>query len=228
MLYTISLYFLLFMLYSFIGWLMEVFVFLIQERKFINRGFFIGPYCPIYGVCSVLMILTFGRYVGTPIAMFVMACVLCTVIEYLTSVIMEKLFNTRWWDYSNVPFNVNGRVCLHNSVLFGLLGVALIYLVNPFFTWILDKWPHGLLIGFSMSLLLLFVIDNIISFNIISKVKETTTSIFKDSTEEITEKVMERVTEKAKEILRKGSFLQRRLLDAFPDYKAIWKKIKKK
>lgn len=219
MLYTILLYFVLFVIYAFIGWIMEVVLFLIKDRKFVNRGFLIGPYCPIYGVCAVLMILTFGRYFSTPIALFVMAAVICTIFEYITSVIMEKIFDARWWDYSNEPFNLNGRVCLHNSIAFGLLGVLLLYWINPFIENLLRQIPQDFLIVISAAILILFVIDIITSFNIISKVKTTTSMVLKDNTEEITEKV--------KEILSKNT-MTKRLLDAFPDLKAIWQKQKEK
>lgn len=220
MINTFLYYFLLFMIYSFVGWLMEVFVFLVQEKKFINRGFLIGPYCPIYGFCSVLMILTFGKYISTPIALFIMAAFICTFFEYITSYIMEKLFHTRWWDYSNVSFNINGRVCLHNSILFGLLGVALLYIVNPNLEICLALIPSNVLSVISASLLAVFIADNITSFNIISRVKATTNLVLKDSTEEITEKV--------KEILRNRSALTRRLVNAFPDLKTIWVKQKER
>lgn len=217
---TFLYYFLLFIIYSFCGWLMEVLVFIIQEKKFINRGFLIGPYCPIYGFCSVLMVLTFGNYLSTPFALFVMAAVVCTFFEYITSYIMEKIFHARWWDYSNVPFNINGRVCLHNSVLFGLLGTILLYAVNPAFEAIISQLPQSTSIWLSSILLVIFIADNITSFNIISKVKATTNLVLKDSTEEITEKV--------KEILSNHSIWSKRLIDAFPDLKAIIRKEKEK
>ena len=218
MLHTILFYFLLFIIYSFSGWVMEVIVFLFAEKKFINRGFLIGPYCPIYGFCSVLMVLTFGKYTEIPIALFIMAAVLCTVVEYLTSYIMEKLFNTRWWDYSDLTFNVNGRVCLKNSVLFGLLGCFLIYVANPFLSGLLLQIPENVLDAISLAILALFIADNITSFNIISRVKNTGLTLLKDSTEEITEKV--------KEALLKKSYFNRRLLRAFPNLKTILKKHK--
>lgn len=220
MIHTILFYFLLFIIYSFVGWVMEVIVFFFLEKKFINRGFLIGPYCPIYGVCSILMVLTFSPYTQVPFALFIMAAVLCTVVEYLTSYVMEKLFNTRWWDYSDLTFNVNGRVCLKNSVLFGLLGCFLIYFANPFLSTLISQMPENVLNAISLALLALFVADNITSFNIISRVKDTSLSVLKDSTEEITEKV--------KEILRKKSFLNRRLLNAFPNLKTILRKRKAK
>lgn len=216
MLYTFGIYFALFMIYAVAGWIMEVTLFLCQEKKFINRGFLIGPYCPIYGVCCLLMIATFQQYSHSPLTLFVMAAVLCTVVEYLTSVVMEKLFDTRWWDYSQVPFNINGRVCLHNSVIFGVLGFILVYSVNPILEQALRSIPSDILLGFSLASFVLFLADNITSFNLMARMKWTAHSIVnKESTEEITEKL--------KEFLRNKSIFSRRLLYAFPDFRSLIK-----
>ena len=120
------------MLYSFFGWLLEVIVTFIKSKKIVNRGFLIGPYCPIYGKGALLIVLLLKKYENDIIALFVMAVVVCSIIEYITSYVLEKLFNTRWWDYSNIKFNINGRVCLQNLVAFGIFGVLLLKYVNPF------------------------------------------------------------------------------------------------
>ena len=98
-------YFLLFIIYAFLGWVMEVTAKLIQYKRFINRGFLVGPYCPIYGFGAVLITILLERYLYDPVILFVMAIVTCATLEYLTSWIMEKLFKARWWDYSNRKFN---------------------------------------------------------------------------------------------------------------------------
>ena len=77
-----------------------------------NRGFLIGPCCPIYGCGCLLFILILPKYLDDPIVLFILAATICSVLEYITSWIMEKLFNTRWWDYSKRRFNLDGRVCL--------------------------------------------------------------------------------------------------------------------
>lgn len=89
---------------------MEVVCKLIQFRRFINRGFLIGPYCPIYGFGSVLIGLLLSRYAGEPLVVFILAMVVCGTLEYVTSYLMEKLFHARWWDYSDKRFNLNGRI----------------------------------------------------------------------------------------------------------------------
>ncbi len=219
--YNFFYYFLLFFIYSFLGWLMESIAVGIEKRKFINRGFLIGPYCPIYGFSSVMMILFLGKYQSDPFVLFIMTAFICTFLEYITSFFMEKLFKARWWDYSHKTFNINGRVCLQNSLIFGILGCLLIIFVNPFVTRVLSDVPHNILVIFSSFLLVVFIVDNILSFNIISKFKTTASTIIrKDSTEEISEKI--------REILKKKSVLSRRLVNAFPDVKAMLPELKAK
>ena len=94
-------YFLVFIFYSFLGWLMEVILTYSSDKKFVNRGFLIGPYCPIYGWGVLLIMFILKRYLDRPIGLFCMAVIICSVLEYLTSYLMEKLFKARWWDYSN-------------------------------------------------------------------------------------------------------------------------------
>ena len=131
MLYTVETYLLLFFIYSIGGWLMEVIGKLIEKRKFVNRGFLIGPYCPIYGHGAILITILLQKYIDDPIALFIMGVVVCSILEYLTSYFMEKIFHARWWDYSRYKFNINGRICLLYSVFWGLLGILWIKKLYP-------------------------------------------------------------------------------------------------
>lgn len=220
MIYSFLFYFLLFIIYSILGWLMEVISIGLEKKKFINRGFLIGPYCPIYGFSSIIMILLFSQYRDDPLVLFILATVVCTFFEYITSFFMEKLFKARWWDYSHQSFNINGRVCLKNSAIFGILGCLLITVINPFVSGILLSISNNLLIYVGSVLLIAFLVDNIVSFNIISKFTSTASTVVKDNTEEITEKI--------KEILQNKSRLNRRLVNAFPDVKAKYQEQKRK
>ena len=141
-----SLYFMLFLIYSIIGWFIEVCNSLVVEKKFVNRGFMLGPYCPIYGLSSIIMILYLNQYKDNIITVFLLAVFVCSIMEYIVSYLMEKLFNARWWDYSDRKFNINGRICLTNALLFGLLCVFLIYIINPFLTILLLKIKNVFLI----------------------------------------------------------------------------------
>ena len=115
---------------------------LIEKKKFINRGFLIGPYCPIYGTGAILITFLLKKYVPDPFALFVMAILVCGTLEYLTSYVMEKIYHARWWDYSQRKFNINGRVCLNTIIPFGLLGMFIMYVSNPFLIGKIEALPE--------------------------------------------------------------------------------------
>ena len=123
--YDIKLYFLLFVIYSLLGWALEVIGKLIECRKFIHRGFLIVPYCPIYGCGALLITFLLKKYANDWIILFTMAIVICGSLEYITSYIMEKIFKARWWDYRHRKLNINGRVCLFTISPFGILGLLI-------------------------------------------------------------------------------------------------------
>ena len=228
MLQVVETYLLLFFIYSCLGWIMEVVGKLIEKKRFINRGFLIGPYCPIYGHGAILITLLLQKYIDDPIALFIMGVVICSILEYLTSYFMEKIFHARWWDYSRYKFNINGRICLKTMIPFGLLGLFIMYASNPFFFSIIENIPENILSIICIVFTSIFIIDNIVSFNIISNVNVTSKKI-KDNTEEITEEIAEEITEKVKKILEKKSALYRRLVHAFPEMKMkIKEKIQRK
>lgn len=204
-------YFLLFIIYSFLGWVFEVIVVAISTKKFSNRGFLIGPICPIYGVATTLMTILLYKYKNDYIVLFCMSFLICTFIEYFTSFIMEKLFKTRWWDYSHKKFNLNGRVCLQNSILFGIFGMVVIVCINNFFLHYINLLPFKILSCFSILLLIIIVIDFFISFNIMNKIKVITNNIRKDNTPEINERI--------RGFIRDKSILYKRILRAFPNFK---------
>lgn len=129
--YSISSYILIFFSISFIGWLWEVFLQLVQNGTFVNRGILLGPWLPIYGSGAVLMLFLLKPLSNKPMILFPSAIVVCGVLEYATSWALEKLFNASWWDYSNVFFNINGRVCLEGLLFFAVGGFLIIYFVAP-------------------------------------------------------------------------------------------------
>ncbi len=212
--------FLLFLIYSFIGWIIDTCDILYKDKKLVNRGFMIGPVCPIYGVGALLMIHFLEKYISSPLALFVLATVLFMTLEYLTSYFMEKLFNARWWDYSDRKFNLNGRICLETTIPFGLAGMLIMYVVNPLFTGILAKIPHNIVLILGIILFVLFAIDYIVSLFVIGKIKNIDFSNFKDDTEEVNKKV--------REYLINLSPLTRRLMESFPNVRIKIKHIKEK
>ena len=153
--YVFFKYFLAFMLYSFLGWCMEVILGLIENKKFVNRGFLIGPYCPIYGYGMLLIVFLLKNYTDSPLVLFILAMVICMVLEYLTSYFMELIFKARWWDYSNKKFNINGRICLETAIPFGVGGSVIMYLVHPFVMSIVDKFSNTVILILGIILLVI-------------------------------------------------------------------------
>ena len=213
--YSISIYFLYFIILAIIGWIMEVTLQLVQKHKFSNRGFLIGPYCPIYGCGGVLITLTLSNLANHPVALFSTAILICGVLEYLTSYLMEKIFNARWWDYSNNKFNINGRVCLKNSIYWGILGVIFIF-DN------LSKVPTNVINIIAVVVAVLFTLDLIISLTVISNVRKATTKFDKENPKDSTDEI----SRKVREFLKSKSPLNRRLVEAFPELTAIIKERK--
>ncbi len=123
--------FLWLMFYSFAGWVYESILCSITGGKLVNRGFLNGPICPIYGFGALTIIFVVGQSESSPAAVFLSSAVLACTLEYFTSWAMEKLFHARWWDYSSMHFNLNGRVCLAGFLVFGAFGLILLEWIQP-------------------------------------------------------------------------------------------------
>ena len=201
-------YILLFFIFSFIGWVVEVLEGIINKRGFINRGFLVGPICPIYGISCLVMLFLLNRYENDYLILFLLGMVICTLIEYFTSLILEKIFNTRWWDYSDHKINLNGRVCLETMLLFGLSGILLMKIFKPPFNKLLEIIPFNIKLIISIVLLILLIIDLCFSINVINYLKKNNLIKIKDCTKEVNEKV--------KDILQKSGYMTKRLLKSFP------------
>ena len=129
--------FLLFILYSFLGWICEVlYVGIFFEHKFINRGFLHSPICPIYGFGGLIVLHLLQPWNNSWIQLFLASAILCSLLEYISSYILEVMFQTKWCDYSDKAFNLHGRICLLNSTLFGLMGVLTAHFVQPLLSFI--------------------------------------------------------------------------------------------
>ncbi len=226
--YNIAIYFLYFLIIAICGWMMEITLQLIQKHKFADRGFLIGPYCPIYGCGALLITFCLTGLKEHPVGLFSTAILVCGILEYATSYIMEKLFHARWWDYSDCKFNINGRVCIETIIPFGILGVLLIYIVNPFIFNNLAKVPENILDLTAITMAVLFVADLIVSLRVVTIFRSTTKKFDKENPQDNTEEI----SQKVKEFLKGKSILNRRLINAFPKWTAIIKeqseKIKQK
>lgn len=162
--------YLLFWTFSIIGWMLEVIVFIIIDKKLINRGFFVGPYCPIYGFGAILM-LSLNSFKDHPITCFILALVLCSALEYFASYILEKLFKVRWWDYSNYKYQLNGRICLINALAFGALGVLFTRYLNPLYFNIIRSIPSNSVTIIGIVVMIFTLIDIVFTFNALNSIK---------------------------------------------------------
>lgn len=123
--------FYVFLLYGVIGWIYESSLVSVQKKAFVNRGFLTGPIIPIYGCGALLFYLVFWDSREHLLLVFVGSVVLATLLEYFTSLVMELIFRTRWWDYSHYRFNLGGRVCLMVSLFWGGLAIFMLHLLHP-------------------------------------------------------------------------------------------------
>nr|WP_231129305.1 putative ABC transporter permease [Bifidobacterium choloepi] len=129
-----------FLLYSFVGWLWETGLNIVMKKRFVDRGMLNGPLCPIYGFGAMIVLFALaGEH--QPLVIFLSSGVLACTLEYVTSWGIEKLFHVRFWDYSNKPFNINGRVYLNGFVAFGLGATAVKLWVQPWVLGWLDRIP---------------------------------------------------------------------------------------
>ena len=169
---VVAKYFLYFIIYAFLDWTMEVLCKRVELKRFVNRGFLIGPICPIYGYGVVGIILLIGDYSSDILSLFLKSILVCSILEYVTSYLMEKLFKARWWDYSKRNYNINGRICLETMLPFGLLGCFVIYFLHPVVVKTVNILNPTFQISISIFVFILYSIDNLVSFKIMNKIKK--------------------------------------------------------
>ena len=179
-----------FVIYSFLGWILESVVRTICERKIINTGFLIGPFCPIYGFGAIIMILFLNGFKNNILFLFFISVIVLTLWEYIVGVLLEKLFSTKYWDYSNHKFNYKGRICLTNSIAWGFLGVLFINYIHPFIVQILDYVDFMYVAIIASIIALILLIDAIISVVKVKNIKSTLEKI-----EEINEQIKQKLSE---------------------------------
>ena len=213
----------LFFVFSVLGWMIEVSLKFIDFGRFVNRGFLIGPYCPIYGLGSVLIILVtqnFQEQEHSLAFVFLVSLLVCGLVEYLVSYFLEAHYHARWWDYSNRPMNLNGRIWIGNLVLFGLGGLAIDRVFKP---WIMDGlalmppvWKQGL----ALCIVLVMLVDLLMSYFVMKLVKVNVEGSKADNTQEIRQEMKVLVTNK--------NILYHRFINAYPDVKYRTDRIKAK
>ncbi len=203
---------LLFFAYAFLGWCIEVTLKYFQFHRFINRGFLTGPWLPIYGSGAVMITVAVNGLaplessVGTT---FVISFILCGIVEYMTSFVLERRFHARWWDYSRKPMNLHGRVWIGNLILFGLGGVLIVELFNPLLSRLSGYMSFRLREILAIALSCIFAADYVMSHFVLKLVKTGVESSEADDTEAINKEV--------RLLLHDRSFFHRRFAEAYPE-----------
>lgn len=171
MIYFVSLLMLFLAFYSFLGWIAEVLFVLATEHSLQNRGFLTGPFVPIYGFGALLLLILVEPYVENPFLVFAASVVLTSLLEFVTHLLLDKIFHIRLWDYSESRFNLQGRICLLNSTLFGVLGLLLIYVIHPAFGRLISGLSHEATIALGWTLVGILIVDFANSVRTLAKLR---------------------------------------------------------
>lgn len=168
-----------FYLYAFLGWCGEVAFAAVKERRFVNRGFLNSPICPIYGFGVVAVILCLQFFGDHILALYLGSVIVTSALEWATGFLLEKLFHTRWWDYSNLPLNIGGYICLPFSLLWGAVCVLIVKLIQPLFERLVDLMPS--LLGWILLCVFTacFIADLCVTISTILKLNKRLESITK-------------------------------------------------
>lgn len=162
--YSISSLILIFFILSFVGWLWEVLLHLVSDGIFVNRGVLHGPWLPIYGFGSILILTLLYRFRNKPYLLFFMSVILCGVVEYSTSYYLEVTNGMKWWDYTGYFLNINGRVCAEGLLVFGIGSMFVVYFVAPILDNYIKKIKTEYVIYFCIILCSIYLIDLVISY----------------------------------------------------------------
>ena len=149
----------LFFLTAFFGWIWEVGLYFLKGDTYVNRGFLSGPWLPIYGCGAVMLELLFHKWRDRTGLTFVSSMILCTLLEYLAGWYLELTWGVKWWDYSQMRWNLHGSICAASSLLFGIAGVLLVCVMAPLFRSLYRKLPFWMRAGVGLFFVLLFVAD---------------------------------------------------------------------
>ena len=188
-----------FIIYSFLGWVLESIYRSIGEKKIINTGFLKGPFCPIYGFGAIIMLLFLEEFESRLLLLFFIAFIVLTIWEYLVGVLLEKMFHTKYWDYSHKKLQFQGRICLSNSVYWGILGVIFIKYIHPFINSNLEKIDNNIRIYLVVIIVIILIIDMIKTIVNVKNIQKTLEKI---------EEINEEIKEKLKEISNIGKEIE--------------------
>lgn len=216
--------FMYFIIYSFLGWLCESIYCSVTQSKIINSGFMYGPYCPIYGFGGLLVVIFLTPFFNFPIVVFLLGMLMTTALEYITSYLMEKAFNAKWWDYSHMKLNINGRVCLLFGIFFGIMGLFATYVIHPYVQDLINMIPLNYLNIIVICIFILIIIDfNSTLYTVLSlekkllQIKEIAEKIKDEKINQFNNsELIKQLEELKSNTILKGNNYYKRILEAFP------------
>jgi len=183
-------FFCYFVIYSFMGWCLETVYATINKKEFVNRGFLHGPFCPIYGFGTLSIVVLLKPIETNYIFLFLGSVFLTSIIEYITGYILETAFHSTWWDYSNEPYNLHGRICLSFSIVWGFISIFILKVIHPYIVYIVNLIPTNLGIILFYITFLYFFIDFIITVITVFKLRSLLTQL-NTAYSELTDKLSE-------------------------------------
>ncbi len=154
----------LFFFYSFVGWCFESTYVSVHEKKFVNRGFIRCPFLPIYGSGGIMMLLVSRPFYDNVLLVYISGCIGATILEYVTSVVMETLFKVRYWDYSHKKIQFQGRISLESSLTWGLCTVVFTHYLQLPIEKVLFSIPYNILSVVTVVVLVITTCDFAIAF----------------------------------------------------------------
>lgn len=226
-----------FFIYAFLGWCAEVVFAAARKGTFVNRGFLNGPLCPIYGVGLVAVVALLAPVQDSLGLLYLGAVLLTSAIELVTGFLMEKLFHQRWWDYSTMPFNIGGYVCLLFSLIWGLACVLIADVVHPLVAGFVAHIPTKLGWPLLIVFLAIMAADYAVTIACVRKLNRRLSGlddaakrlrVVSDSLGEGLADgaiALRQRNEALRAVLRerqeKGNFVERRLMHAFPEMRSL-------
>lgn len=206
---TLSQYFICFMVYSFLGWVYESLFYSFQFRKPVNTGFLRGCICPIYGLACVANVVVFGN-IKSNLTVFLLSMLMISSIEYIVSWMLENLFNKRWWDYSDWPLNLNGRISVISSLGFGALSLVQMRFIHPVVDVLIMRIPQRTVSALGVVFAAAIILDLLLTIKDIDKADDKLWFVEEESI--AAQRANEKITETKKNITDRYSELKDRIM----------------
>lgn len=219
----------IFIIYAFLGWCSEVAFAAVNKGKFVNRGFLNGPVCPIYGVGMLIVVLCLWNLRDRPLLLFSGSALLTTALEFVTGFVLERFFHDKWWDYSDMPFNIKGYVCLKFTILWGLAASFIIGAVHRFVYVLIVKTPFVLGVILLAVFSAAFIADFIVTLTALVKLPKKLKAMAEAerALRAVSDKIGENISDTTIAAKEKGTALAEENKPRLDELKAEYEKKKK-